>query len=82
MFFMEESKNYGDFLDLTSREDVATYLGGSLKNLSYNFYVLPKDKQYTKFTLPKKKRSTTDMRAYFKYKIVPAKIGCNSLRLL
>ncbi|MBR2031723.1 MAG: RNA-directed DNA polymerase [Alistipes sp.] len=51
---MEENKNYEDFLQVTTRSDVATYLGGSLKNLSYNFYVLPKEKQYTKFAIQKK----------------------------
>lgn len=54
MLFMEENKKYEDFLQLTTRSDVATYLGGSLKNLSYNFYVLPKEKQYTKFLITKK----------------------------
>ena len=54
MLFMEENKNYEDFLQVTTRSDVATYLGGSLKNLSYNFYVLPKEKQYTKFAIQKK----------------------------
>lgn len=54
MLFMEENKKYEDFLQLTTRSDVATYLGGSLKNLSYNFYVLPKEKQYTKFVITKK----------------------------
>lgn len=54
MLFMEENKNYEDFLQLTTRSDVATYLGGSLKNLSYSFYVLPKEMQYTKFSIPKR----------------------------
>ena len=54
MLFMEENKHYEDFLQLSTRNDVAIYLGGSLKNLSYNFYVLPKERQYTKFSIPKK----------------------------
>lgn len=51
---MEENKDYRDFLQLSTRDEVANYLGGSLKNLYYNFYVLPKEKQYTTFSVPKK----------------------------
>ena len=56
MFFMinEQCSTYEDFLQLSTREEVANYLGGSLKNLSYNFYVLPPDKQYHIFSIPKR----------------------------
>ena len=41
------------FTDLKSKAEVAEYLGGSLKNLSYVFYVLPKEKQYKTFSITK-----------------------------
>lgn len=42
------------FTDLKSKAEVAEYLGGSLKNLSYVFYVLPKEKQYKTFSITKR----------------------------
>lgn len=36
------------------RAETAVYLGGSLKNLSYNLYVLPPEKRYHTFTIPKR----------------------------
>lgn len=53
MFFMK-NKEYRDFLLLGTREDVAKFLGGSLKNLSFLLYILPKEKQYHDFSIPKK----------------------------
>lgn len=57
MFFMIDKKNstYEDFLQLSTRAEVATYLGGSLKNLSYNLFVLPPNEQYHVFSIPKRK---------------------------
>ncbi len=49
---------YEDFLRLSTRAEVAEYLGGSLKNLSYNLYVLPPDKRYGVFPIPKRSGGT------------------------
>ncbi len=56
MFFMIDEKidTYENFLQLSTRADVATYLGGSLKNLSYNLYVLPLNERYHIFSIPKR----------------------------
>lgn len=51
---MIENNNNIEFLHLATRKDVAMFLGGSLKNLSYNFYVLPKEEQYKKFSIRKR----------------------------
>ena len=42
------------FLSLSTKADVANYLNGSLRNLSYLLYVLPKERQYKSFAIPKK----------------------------
>lgn len=49
-----DNNEYLDFLNLRTKEDVAKYLGGSLKHLSYVFYVLPPEKQYQAISIPKK----------------------------
>lgn len=47
---MDSSK----FLYLTTKADVARLLNGSLGNLSYQLYVLPKEQQYKVLSIPKK----------------------------
>lgn len=53
--------NIDDFLCLSTRAETAVYLGGSLKNLSYNLYVLPPDKRYHTFSIPKRGGGSRDI---------------------
>ena len=57
----EEEINIDDFFHLTSRNEVAEFLGGSLKNLAYNLYVIPDEEKYKLFSIPKKTGGTREI---------------------
>lgn len=52
---MEDNNIITSFESIQTKRDVAEILGSSLKNLAYNLCVLPSEKQYKIFKIPKKR---------------------------
>lgn len=51
---MEDNDIIARFALLQTKRDVAEVLGSTLKSLAYNLYVLPPEKRYSTFQIPKK----------------------------
>ena len=52
-----------EFLKLQNREDVARLLGVTTKQLNFHLYVLPSEKKYKTFNIPKKSGGTRQISA-------------------
>lgn len=51
---MEDNDIIAGFASIQTKRDVAEVLGSTLKSLAYNLYVLPPEKRYSTFQIPKK----------------------------
>lgn len=51
---MEDNDIIARFASIQTKRDVAEVLGSTLKSLAYNLYVLPPEKRYSTFQIPKK----------------------------
>lgn len=51
---MEDNDITARFASIQTKRDVAEVLGSTLKSLAYNLYVLPPEKRYSTFQIPKK----------------------------
>lgn len=58
---VEVKDKLSEFCRITTKKDLATYLGCQYKNIIYYLYVIPPEKRYTTFQIPKKSGGTREI---------------------
>ena len=83
---MEDNDIIARFVSVKTKREVAEVLGSSLKSMAYNLYVLPTDKRYRRFTVPKKNGAAREICApagglkYLQRQLANILTGCEEFR--